>query len=115
MRSTITIALGLIGLGLVSGCGGGGDNAVTTVPTAHLAITLPAGTVEAAAPFTFTVSALDATNAVVPTYVGTVQITTSDKSATLPASAALSVTSAPPRPPRSLRGSGDGGRRGRAT
>jgi DNA-binding beta-propeller fold protein YncE len=89
MKNNISCALGLIGLSVVSGCGGGSNNAVTTVPTAHLAITLPAGTVEAGTPFTFTVSALDATNAAVPTYVGTVQITTSDKSATLPANATL--------------------------
>ncbi len=89
MKTDIFLALGLIGLAVVSGCGGGSNNAVTTVPTAHLAITLPAGTVEAATPFTFTVNALDATNALVPTYVGTVQITTSDKSATLPADATL--------------------------
>jgi N-acetylneuraminic acid mutarotase len=89
MKINITSALGLIGLSVVSGCGGGSNNAVTTVPTAHLAITLPAGTVKAGAPFTFTVNALDATNAVVPTYAGTVQITTSDKSATLPANATL--------------------------
>jgi Galactose oxidase, central domain/Kelch motif len=89
MKNNSICALGLIGLSVLSGCGGGSNNAVTTVPTAHLAVTLPAGIVVAGAPFTFTVSALDANNAVVPTYVGTVQITTSDKSATLPANATL--------------------------
>ena len=89
MKNNIISALGLIGLSVVSGCGGGSNNAVTTVPTAHLAITLPAATVKAGTPFTFTVSAVDASNAVVPTYVGTVQITTSDQSATLPANATL--------------------------
>ncbi len=89
MKNNIISALGLIGVGVLSGCGGGGNNAVTTVPTAHLAITLPAGTAKAGVPYTFTVNALDANNAAVPTYAGTVQITASDKSATLPANATL--------------------------
>ena len=89
MRSKTIIALGLIGLGLLGGCGGGGNTALTTVPTAHLAITLPATTVTADTPFTFTVKALDATGAVVPTYIGTVHITTSDTAAKLPADATL--------------------------
>jgi Galactose oxidase, central domain len=87
--NNVICALGLIGFVVVSGCGGDGNNAVTTVPTAHLAITLPASAVGSGTAFTFTVSALDATNALVPTYVGTVQITTSDKSATLPPNATL--------------------------
>src|ERR1700728_3774483 len=89
MRSKTTIALGLIGLGLLGGCSGGGNTALTTVPTAHLAITLPTTTVTAATPFTFTVKALDAMGAVVPTYAGTVRITTSDTAAKLPPAAAL--------------------------
>jgi len=89
MRSKTTIALGLIGLGLLGGCSGGGNTALTTVPTAHLAITLPTTTVTAGTPFTFTVKALDAMGAVVPTYVGTVHITTSDTAAKLPANATL--------------------------
>ncbi len=89
MRSKTIIALGLIGIGLLGGCGGGGNTALTTVPTAHLGITLPATIVAAGAPFTFTVKALDATGAVVPTYTGTVHITTSDTAAKLPANATL--------------------------
>jgi DNA-binding beta-propeller fold protein YncE len=89
MSRNVIGALGLIGLGLLSGCPGGGNTALTTVPTAHLAITLPATTVAAGTPFTFTVTAVDATNAVVPTYIGTVHITTSDASATLPSDATL--------------------------
>ena len=89
MRSKTIIALGLIGLGLLGGCSGGRNTALTTVPTAHLAITLPTTTVTAGTPFTFTVKALDATNAVVPTYTGTVHITTSDTAAKLPADATL--------------------------
>jgi len=89
MRSRTSIALGLIGLGLLGGCGGGGNTALTTVPTAHLAITLPTTTVTAGTPFTFTVNALDTMGAVVPTYTGTVHITTSDTAAELPADATL--------------------------
>ncbi|HUO38660.1 MAG TPA: beta-propeller fold lactonase family protein, partial [Mycobacterium sp.] len=89
MRSTTIIAPSIIGLYLLGGCSGGGDTALTTVPTAHLAITFPAMTVTAGTPFTFTVKALDATGTVVPTYIGTVHITTSDTAAKLPANATL--------------------------
>ena len=89
MRSKTIIALGLIGIGLLGGCGGGGNTALTTVPTAHLGITLPATIVSSGAPFTFTVKALNAMGAVVPTYTGTVHITTSDPAAKLPANATL--------------------------
>ncbi len=89
MRSKRIIALGLFGLYLPGGCGGGDNTAITTVPTAHLAITLPTTTVIAGTPFTFTVKALDAMAAVVPTYTGTVHITTSDTAAKLPADANL--------------------------
>src|SRR5215469_13777518 len=68
MNRILIAALGLSGLSLLGGCLGGGDTALTTVPTAHLAITLPAATVGAGTPFTFTVTALDAASAVVPTY-----------------------------------------------
>jgi YVTN family beta-propeller protein len=89
MRSKTIIALGLIGLGLLGGCSGGGNTALTTEPTAHLAITLPTTTVTAGTPFTFTVKALDTMGAVVPTYTGTVHISTSDTTAKLPADATL--------------------------
>jgi YVTN family beta-propeller protein len=89
MRSKAIIALGLIGLGLLGGCGESGNTAITTVPTAHLTITLTATTVTAGTPFTFTVKALDAMGAVVVTYSGTVHIATSDTAAKLPADATL--------------------------
>jgi len=89
MSRNVVAGLGLIGLGLLGSCSGGGNVALTTIPTAHLAITLPAATVGAGTPFTFTVIALDSVDAVVPTYIGRVQISTSDPSATLPANATL--------------------------
>jgi Galactose oxidase, central domain len=89
MNRNVIAGLWLVGLGLVGACSGGGNTALTTVPTAHLAITLPTATVVADTPFTFTVTALNAATAVVPTYVGTVHITTSDPSAVLPADATL--------------------------
>ena len=58
MSRNIIAALELIGLGLLGGCGGGGNTALTTIPTAHLAITLPAAT-EAPSP-----TVTGATNAV---------------------------------------------------
>jgi len=89
MSRNVIATLGLIGLGLLSGCSGGGNTALTTVPTARLTITLPATTVMVGTPFTFTVTAVDGTNAVVPTYIGTVHITTSDARAKLPGDATL--------------------------
>jgi hypothetical protein len=89
MSRNVIATLGFIGLGVLGGCSGGGNTALTTIPTAHLAITLPAATVGASVPFTFTVTALNAMDAIVPTYIGTVQITTSDSSATLPANGTL--------------------------
>jgi hypothetical protein len=89
MSRNVVAGLGLIGLGLLGSCSGGGNVALTTIPTAHLAITLPAATVGAGTPFTFTVTALDSVDAVVPTYIGRVQISTSDPSATLPATGTL--------------------------
>jgi YVTN family beta-propeller protein len=89
MNRNVVAGLWLVGLGLLGGCSGGGNTALTTVPTAHLAITLPARTVVAGTPIIFTVTALDATNAVVPTYVGTVHITASDPSAALPVDSTL--------------------------
>ena len=90
MKTHIFLALAPIVSGLMGGCTGGGNDALTTVPTAHLAITLPAGPASVGMPYTFTVNALDASNAIVTTYAGTVHITTSDSSARLPADATLS-------------------------
>jgi Kelch motif len=89
MSRNVIATLGFIGLGVLGGCSGGGNTALTTIPTARLTITLPAATVGAGVPFTFTVTALNAMDAIVPTYIGTVQITTSDPSATLPADRTL--------------------------
>lgn len=89
MKFNPVFAANLAALALLTGCGGGGNNAVTTVPTAHLQVVPNVMTAETGAPLTVTVSALDASNAVVTTYAGTVRITTSDASATLPADAML--------------------------
>ena len=53
-------------------------------PATHLAITAPAS-VQAGAPFTVNVAALDAANAAVPGYAGTVHFTSTDGAAVLPA------------------------------
>jgi hypothetical protein len=84
MKTGIVCALGLVAFGLVGGCGGGSTTAVTTVPTAHLAVTPDSASAETGTPFTFTVSALDASGAVVPTYTGRVHISSTDPSASLP-------------------------------
>jgi hypothetical protein len=64
---------------------GVGDALLLNAPTAsHLSVSAPA-TVTAGNPFTFTITARDALGNVATGYLGTVRITTSDVSATLPA------------------------------
>jgi hypothetical protein len=52
-------------------------------PLDHFRVSAPAGTT-AGSPFSFVVTALDAFNSVIPTYKSTVQLTSSDRQATLP-------------------------------
>jgi hypothetical protein len=54
------------------------------LPATHFQVTAPS-TASAAVPFNITVTALDATNATVSSYVGTVHFTTTDGAAVLPA------------------------------
>jgi hypothetical protein len=61
---------------------------VSAPPATHLVLSTPASTTSGT-PFTFTVTALDATNAVATGYTGTVHFSSTDPSATLPANAML--------------------------
>jgi hypothetical protein len=54
----------------------------------HFSVVAPASVVSGTA-LNFTVTALDASNAIVPTYAGTIHFTSSDSSATLPADSPL--------------------------
>jgi len=91
MRSLRRFFGASLAIAVLSSCGGGGggNTALTTSRTEHLAITLPATEVPENAPFTFTVTALDASNSVVTTHTGTVAITSSDPKAVLPGNSTL--------------------------
>ncbi len=78
----LSLACGLL---MLDGCGGG--NTYTTPPppvATQLAVAASSATATTGAVFNFTVSALDASGAVVPNYSGTVHITSSDPKAVLP-------------------------------
>jgi hypothetical protein len=87
------LLLGLFGCILFSGCGGGiktetlastSHNPVAT----HLAVSTPANATSGSV-FSFTVTALDSTNNMVPGYTGTVHFTSTDKQANLPGDSTL--------------------------
>jgi len=63
-------------------------SAVPPAPATHLSVTVPSGAV-AGTPFNVTVTALDATDQTASAYSGTVQLTSSDAGAVLPADATL--------------------------
>ena len=74
---------------VLSGCGGGGTVGGGGGATAtHFSVVGPAN-IPSGAPFTFTVTAQDASNNPVTTYSGTLQFTSTDTHAQLPANTAL--------------------------
>lgn len=91
MKSALILFLPL-GLGLLSGCGGGGSPIQVPPPVGqvatHFSVSAPAN-VPSGTPLNFTVTALDASNATVTTYAGTVHFTSTDPKAQLPANSTL--------------------------
>lgn len=87
MKQALLLLISVCSLCLLSACNSGS----TTPPpmASHFSVTPAANMATAGASISFTVTALDSTNAVVPTYSGTVHFTSSDAQATLPADAAL--------------------------
>jgi len=84
-------ALVLFGACLLGGCGGGGGTSYTPPPAGpatHFSVMAQA-TATAGIAFSFTVTALDASNKQVPTYSGTVHFTSSDAQAVLPGDQSL--------------------------
>src|SRR5579863_9474041 len=79
------LLISVCSLCLLSACGGGG---VPQLVTTHLSVTAP-GNAVAGATFKITVTALDASGAVVTTYAGTVHFTSTDGQAVLPANSTL--------------------------
>jgi len=87
--SACTFALLVWTANLLSGCGGGGTVGGGGGATAtHFSVVGPAN-IPSGAPFTFTVTAQDASNNPVTTYSGTLQFTSTDTHAQLPANTAL--------------------------
>src|SRR5271166_614619 len=88
MKQSLLLLISICSLCFLSAC-----NSSSTPPplmATHFSVNPVANTATAGTSISFTVTALDATNAVVPTYSGTVHFTSSDGQATLPADTALS-------------------------
>jgi hypothetical protein len=86
MKKTVLLFISFCMLGALAGCGG------STPPppmATQFSVTSAVNTITAGTALNFTVTALDATNAVVSSYAGTVHFTSTDPQAALPASSAL--------------------------
>ena len=83
MRKFSQLLILASGLGLLGACGGSGNVITIGPPATQFSVTGPS-TSGAGIPFTFTVTALDASNAVATSYSGTVHFTSSDPAAVLP-------------------------------
>jgi len=88
MKRYLVILLAVCGAWFAGGCSPGGSTTPPPVAT-HFTVTPAANTATAGTAFNFTVAALDASNAVVSTFTGTVHFTSSDGKAVLPADASL--------------------------
>jgi len=81
-----------LGLAFFEGCGGGSSNSGGSgggsAPATHFSVNVPTG-IPAGTPFTFTVTALTASNTTATNYSGTVHFSSSDPHAQLPADSTL--------------------------
>ena len=88
MRKSILVSILVLGLGLLSACGGGAAGGGHQLIVTHFSVTAPANATAGTA-VSFTVTALDASNNVVSTYSGTVHFTCTDSQAMLPPNSIL--------------------------
>jgi len=88
MKKFWLILLLVCGVGLLSSCGGGGGGGNHQLTATHFSVTAQ-GNATAGSAFKITVTALDASGAVVATYAGTVHFTSTDGQAVLPANSTL--------------------------
>jgi len=89
MRKTQFASILMISASLLHGCGGGGAAPPPQIAT-HLAVTTVSKTVTTGTALSVTVSALDNSGAAVRNYAGSVQFTSTDTQAVLPATTVLS-------------------------
>ena len=87
MKKSLLFLISIGGLCLLSACGGG-SSAPKAMAT-HFSVTSATSTPTAGMAFSFTVTALDASNSVVTSYAGTVHFTSSDSKAMLPSNSTL--------------------------
>src|ERR1700675_315665 len=86
MKKSLLVLVAICSLGFLNGCG----SSTQPPPVAtHFSVTPASNTATAGTAFNFTVTALDASNAAVPAYSGTVHFTSSDGQAGLPADSSL--------------------------
>jgi len=88
MKRFLLVLISICSLGPLSARGGSGSGRQTSVAT-HLSVTPANSALTAGTAFNFIVTALDASNRVVTSYIGAVHFTSSDSNAILPANSAL--------------------------
>lgn len=82
LRCTVVALLILV----TASCGGGGGNTSPSVPVDHFILRFVAPTATVGTPFSFSVTAYDASGNIVSDYTGTVRFSTTDPKASMPAS-----------------------------
>jgi hypothetical protein len=85
MKKSLLLLISISGLCLLVACGGGGSPPPPPQVATHFSVTPATTTPAAGTAFNITVTALDASNLMVSSYSGTVQFTSSDGKAVLPA------------------------------
>jgi Putative Ig domain/Kelch motif/Galactose oxidase, central domain len=88
MKKSLLLLISMFSSSSFVGCGGGSSTPTPPIAT-HFSVTTATSTPTAGTQFNFTVTALDASGNLVSTYDGTVQFTSSDAKAVLPATGAL--------------------------
>lgn len=85
MKKSLLVFVAIFSLGFLNGCGSGSTTPTQQVVT-HFSVAPATTTPTAGTAFSITVTALDISNSTVATFSGTVQFTSSDSQAMLPAS-----------------------------